>query len=148
MLDSLRSSPLEGDLKISAGKIWFLMESLEERAELFKSTGCVHSAALADQEQILCFFEDIGRHNAIDKIIGECLLAGIPTDDKIIVSSGRLSSEILLKAAKLKIQLLVSRAAPTSLCIELAESLNVTLAGFVRGKRTNIYTHGWRITAD
>lgn len=148
VLDSLRSSPLEGDLKISAGKIWFLMESLQERAELFKSTGCVHSAALADQEQILCFFEDIGRHNAIDKIIGECLLAGIPTDDKIIVSSGRLSSEILLKAVKLKIQLLVSRAAPTSLCIELAESLNVTLAGFVRGKRTNIYTHGWRITAD
>jgi len=148
VLDSLRSSPMEGDLKISANKICLLMEALQEKAELFKLTGGVHSAALADREGILYFAEDIGRHNAIDKIIGECLLAGIPTDDKIIISSGRLSSEILLKAAKLKIQLLVSRAAPTSLCIELAESLNITLAGFVRGKRINLYSHCWRIETD
>jgi FdhD protein len=145
VLDSLRSSPLEGNLKISAENISALMESLQEKAVFFKSTGGVHSAALADCGQILFFCEDIGRHNAIDKIIGESLLAGIKTEDKIIVSSGRLSSEILLKAAKLKIQLLISRAAPTSLSIELAESLNITLAGFVRGKRINIYSHSWRI---
>ncbi len=145
VLDSLRSSPLEGKMEIEAGRILGLMESLQEKAELFKKTGGVHSAALADRERILYFFEDIGRHNAIDKLIGECLLDGIATDEKIIVSSGRLSSEILLKAAKLKIQLLVSRAAPTSLCIELAESLNITLAGFVRGQRLNIYCHPWRI---
>jgi len=145
VLDSLRSSPLTGKLKINAGRVLALMESLQQRAELFKSTGGVHSAALADREQILYFYEDIGRHNAIDKIIGECLMAGIPTGDKIIISSGRLSSEILLKAAKLEIQMLISRAAPTSLCIELAESLNVTLVGFVRGKRLNIYSHQWRI---
>lgn len=147
VLDSLRSCPLQGNLKISAERALNLMDSLQEKAELFKSTGGVHSAALADREKILFFCEDIGRHNAIDKMIGESLLAGITTDDKIIVSSGRLSSEILLKAAKLKIQLLISRAAPTSLSIELAESLNITLVGFVRGKRINIYTHGWRIEA-
>ena len=145
VLDSLRSSPLTGELKISADRVLVLMESLQGKAELFRSTGGVHSAALADKEQILYFYEDIGRHNAIDKIIGECLIAGIATDDKIIVSSGRLSSEILLKAAKLKIQLLISRAAPTSLCIELAESLNITLVGFARGRRFNVYTHQWRI---
>ena len=145
VLDSLRSSPLTGKLKINADRVLSLMESLQNKAELFKSTGGVHSAALADREQILYFYEDIGRHNAIDKIIGECMLAGIPTDDKIIVSSGRLSSEILLKAAKLEIQLLISRAAPTSLCIELAETLNITLVGFVRGRRLNIYSHQWRI---
>ncbi len=145
VLDSLRSSPLTGDLTISAEKVAVLMDSLQKRAELYKSTGGVHSAALADRDKIIFFCEDIGRHNAIDKIIGQCLRAGISTDDKIIVSSGRLSSEILLKAAKLKIQLLISRAAPTSLCIELAENLNITLVGFVRGKRCNIYTHQWRI---
>jgi len=148
VLDSLRSSPLEGKLKISPDRILALMDSLQDKAVLFRSTGGAHSAALADTEKILYFCEDIGRHNAVDKIIGESLLAGVATDDKIIISSGRLSSEILLKAAKLKIQLLVSRAAPTTLSIELAETLNITLAGFVRGKRINIYTHQWRIAGQ
>lgn len=145
VLDSLRSEPIKGKLTITAEKALELMEELQRRAELFKATGGVHSAALADGEKLLFFFEDIGRHNAIDKIIGECLLSGVDTEDKIFVSSGRLSSEILLKAAKMKIQLLLSRAAPTSLCIDLADNLNITLAGFVRGKRLNLYTHGWRI---
>jgi len=148
VLDSLRSSPLTGSLKITAGKALALVESLQDKAEIFMATGGVHSAALSDGEEIIFFCEDIGRHNAIDKIIGECLLKGVSTEDKIIVSSGRLSSEILLKAAKLKIQLLISRAAPTSLSIELAESLNITLVGFARGKRLNIYTHQWRIIND
>ncbi len=146
VLDSLRSSPLTGTLNISPEKMARLMEALQDKAELYKTTGGVHSAALADGEQLLYFCEDIGRHNALDKIVGQCLREGISTEDKIIVCSGRLSSEILLKSAKLKIQLLISRAAPTSLCIELAEALNITLAGFVRGKRCNVYTHPWRIT--
>ncbi len=144
-LDSLRSSPLTGNLRISSEKVLELMNSMQEKAELYKNTGGVHSAALADSDKILLFCEDIGRHNAIDKIVGQCLHEGISTEDKVIVSSGRLSSEILLKAAKLKIQLLISRAAPTSLCLELAENLNITLVGFARGKRCNIYTHAWRI---
>lgn len=148
VLDSLRSKPLSGDLKIDSEQVIALMDSLQQRAELYKATGGVHSAALADRDRIIYFCEDIGRHNAIDKIVGQCLQAGISTEDKIIVSSGRLSSEILLKAAKLKIQLLISRAAPTSLCLELAENLNITLVGFVRGRRLNIYTHRWRITFD
>jgi FdhD protein len=108
----------------------------------------VHSAALADSEKIIFFYEDIGRHNAIDKIIGECLLGSVSTDDKIIVTSGRLSSEVLLKAAKLKIQLLISRSAPTSLSVEIAETLNITLVGFVRGQRMNIYSHAWRVIGN
>ncbi len=145
VLDSLRSKPLDGRLEIEAQQIIALMESLQGQADLFKKTGGVHSAALADQEKVLYFYEDIGRHNALDKIVGQCLLDGTATDDKIIISSGRLSSEVLLKAAKLKIQLLISRAAPTSLCIELAENLNITLVGFVRGRRMNIYSHRWRV---
>jgi len=145
VLDSLRSSPLTGDLKFSAAKIWELNGDLQKNALLFKATGGVHSAALTDSEKIIFWHEDIGRHNAVDKIIGECLINDLPTDDKALFSSGRLSSEILLKAAKLKIQLIVSRAAPTSLCIELAEALNMTLIGFVRGRRMNIYSHPWRV---
>lgn len=146
VLDSMRSKPLPGKMKIPVERVLQLMEELQKKARLYKDTGGVHSAALADERDILYFFEDIGRHNAIDKIVGECLLDNTSTDDKIIITSGRLSSEILLKAAKLKIQLIVSRAAPTSLCIELAENLNITLVGFARGRRLNIYCHGWRIT--
>jgi len=145
VLDSMRSKPLTGEMEVPADRILQLMEELQQKAQLFKDTGGVHSAALADDEKILYFYEDIGRHNAIDKIVGECLLDGINTDDKTIITSGRLSSEILLKAAKLQIQLIISRAAPTSLCIELAESLNITLVGFVRGRRLNIYSHRWRV---
>ena len=145
VLDSLRSKPLTGKMQVTADSIHSLMNDLQQKADLFRTTGGVHSAALADNEKIIFFYEDIGRHNAIDKIIGECLLDSVSTDDKIIVSSGRLSSEVLLKAAKLKIQLLVSRAAPTSLSIELAETLNITLVGFVRGQRMNIYSHAWRV---
>lgn len=148
VLDSLRSKPLTGKMQVSTDTIHSLMNDLQQKADLFRTTGGVHSAALADSEKIIFFYEDIGRHNAIDKIIGECLLGSVSTDDKIIVSSGRLSSEVLLKSAKLKIQLLVSRAAPTSLSIELAETLNITLVGFVRGQRMNIYSHAWRVSSN
>jgi FdhD protein len=146
VLDSLRSNPLTGRMQVGSEKVRELITELHKRAVLFKSTGGVHSAALADDQSLLSFFEDIGRHNAVDKIIGECLLKGIETDDKALVSSGRLTSEILLKAAKLKIQLIISRAAPTSLSVEIAEALNITLVGFVRGRRMNIYSHPGRIT--
>ncbi len=144
-LDALRSRPVTGSLKLPAGKAWELMRSLQDRAVLFKETGGVHSAAVADLSGIIFFFEDIGRHNAVDKIAGQCLKDDISLEDKVLITSGRLSSEMLLKAAKLKLPILLSRSAPTSLSIELAGALNITLAGFVRGRRMNIYTHGWRI---
>ncbi len=146
VLDSLRSAPLTGELKLSALAVRNMVVDLQKKAELFKATGGVHSAALADSAGLLYFHEDIGRHNAVDKIAGECLAKNTPTDDKILVTSGRLTSEILLKSAKLKLQLVVSRAAPTSLSTELAEALNITLIGFARGGRLNIYSHPWRIT--
>ncbi len=145
VLDSLRSKPLTGKLVLDTATVISLINELQQKSELFRITGGVHSAALADKSGILFFHEDIGRHNAIDKIIGECILAGISTRDKIIISSGRLSSEILLKAAKLEIQLILSRSAPTSLTIDLADSLNITLVGFIRGSRMNVYTHKWRV---
>ena len=148
VLDSLQSSPLEGKLQVEAAAITRLSKELQSHSELFKRTGGVHSAALADQNEIIFFFEDIGRHNAVDKLVGECLLGRVTMEDKFFILSGRITSEILLKAARLKTELIVSRAAPTALSIELAEKMNITLVGFARWQRMNIYTHQWRVLKE
>ena len=136
---------VESQTKISAVEVFELVSEFQHRSQIFKSTGGVHSAALCDTKSILIFSEDIGRHNAIDKIFGECILKDIPTGDRILVTSGRVSSEILLKAAKRNIPLLISKSAPTDMGVKLANDLGVTLIGFVRGKRMNVYANDWRI---
>jgi len=118
---------------------------MQRESELYRATGGVHSAALCDNRALLIFSEDIGRHNAIDKIFGKCLIEGIQTDNRVIITSGRISSEILLKIAKRNIPIIVSRSAPTSLAVKLANKLGITLIGFARGKRINIYTNDWRV---
>jgi len=118
---------------------------LRENSSLYQKSGGAHSATLYDQNNFLFSREDIGRHNAVDKIIGECLLKEISGDDKILMTSGRVSSEILLKAARWKFPILISRTAPTSAAVKFADELGLTLIGFARGKRMNIYTNNWRI---
>jgi len=108
----------------------------------------VHSAALADDERVLIFQQDIGRHNTLDKIMGQCFLKEIQLDDKVIVFSGRVSSEILLKAAKMGVPILISRSAPTDLALELADDLGITVIGFARGDKFNIYTHYHRVLVE
>ena len=112
------------------------------------ATHGVHSAALCDTENILVFSEDIGRHNAIDKIFGKCLLEDIPTDDRVIITSGRISSEILHKVAKKGIPIIISISVPTNLGVRIADSLGITLIGSVRVKKINVYTNDWRIMSD
>lgn len=121
-----------------------LMEELENRAEGFRLTGGLHTAALA-AEKILFLAEDIGRHNAIDKILGSLVVSGETPEDKVLMLSGRISSEIVIKAARARIPFIVSRAAPTDLAIELAEDLNITTVGFAREGRFSIYSHPERI---
>jgi len=145
VLDSLQSKRVESAMQIEAGVLLKLMYSLQEKSSLFKKTGGVHSAAIANREKILFYCEDIGRHNAVDKIVGECILKKVPLDDKILLSSGRLSSEIVIKGAKLQLPFIVSRSAPTSLSVDLAEQMGITMVGFVRGKRLNVYSHDYRI---
>ena len=111
---------------------------------LFKETGGAHSVELVfGEEKIL--FEDIGRHNAVDKIVGYLLKNKINRDDIYLISSGRISSDILIKLALKNIGLIVSRSAPTSLAIKLADKLGITIIGFARGNKLNIYTHKKRI---
>jgi len=139
---------IESQVEVSTRNIFTLVSDFQHRSQVYRATGGVHSAALCDIKSILVFSEDIGRHNAIDKIFGECILKDIPTDDRMIITSGRISSEILLKVAKRNIPIIISKSAPTDLGVKLASDLGVTLLGFVRGKRINAYTNNWRIVRD
>ena len=146
-LDAALSSPVQSDLKVLPREIFSLALRLQKESKLFQMTGGVHGAALCDREKFLFFSEDIGRHNAVDKVFGYCFLNDIDPKDKILVSSGRLSSEIVLKASKREVPIVVSQAAPTDLSVRLSEKLGITLIGFVRGKRMNIYTHENRVAS-
>ncbi len=136
---------INSKMELSAPELFALVKEFGQRSEVFKATGGVHSAALCDGRNVLIFSEDIGRHNAVDKIFGECLLKDVPTDDCLIILSGRVSSEMLLKVAKRNIPMLISVSAPTNLAVKLADRFGVTLIGFVRGEKANIYTHDWRV---
>ncbi len=146
--DAQALAKVESKSAISAVQIFNLVKEFQHSSRTYRATGGVHSAALCDTESILVFNEDIGRHNAIDKIFGKCVLEDIPTDGRLIVTSGRVSSEILLKVARRNVPIIISVSAPTDVAVQLADSLDVTLVGFVRGSRMNVYTHNWRVRID
>lgn len=145
--DVSRTQKVKSKISILALEVFELVRQFQHRSEVFKTTGGVHSAALCNNKEIIIFSEDIGRHNAIDKIFGECILKEMTTDGHVIITSGRVSSEILLKAARGNIPVLVSKSAPTDMGIKLAADLGITLIGFVRGKRMNIYVNDWRVVS-
>lgn len=135
----------DNDVKISVDDCFRLMNEMQESAEVFRQTGGVHNAALCDQDGPVLTRMDIGRHNALDKIYGYCIKNNIGIDDKIIVFSGRISSEILLKVAKIGCAVVLSKSAPTELALKLAEQLGITTIGFIRNESMNVYTHTQRI---
>jgi FdhD protein len=145
ILDSVSAKPVASDVVITVEKIRSLMAELNRMSDLYRETGGVHNSALADTERILVFRDDIGRHNAVDKIRGVCFLDDIPLQDKILVTTGRISSEIVIKAAKMEVPVVISRSAPTSLALDLAERIGLTLVGYVRGDRMTVYTGKERI---
>jgi len=146
-----RESLLDGCLKVrsdytvAAADVMSLMHEVNAGCQLFNRTGAAHTAALALDGAIAAAYEDISRHNAVDKVIGRALLQGWDTSRGIIFSSGRLSLEIVIKCAAGRIPLVVSRTAPMQMGVEVADELLITLIGFTRGRRMNIYTHPWRI---
>jgi len=146
--DAQSQTKVESRIEISTLEVFTLVSGFQDRSQVYKATGGVHTAALCDTKHILVFSEDIGRHNAVDKVLGECILNDISTDDRVIITSGRISSEILLKVAKRNIPMIISKSAPTNLGVSLADDLGITLIGFVRGKRMNVYTHEWRIKTN
>lgn len=141
VIDSFKSKKIDNNMNLNPDEILNLIKEFNMKSQLFLDTGGVHSTALCDKEKIILFEEDIGRHNALDKILGKCLIDDINLSDKIVLSSGRISSEILIKIAKRKIPVIVSRSAPTNLAINIAKELNITLVGFARGEKMNIYSN-------
>lgn len=125
--------------------IFHLMREFQTKSDLFLQTGGVHSVGLCYGTEIILHKEDIGRHNALDKILGECFWHEIPTSDKILILSGRMAVEIVQKAARSGIQILLSKSAPTSMAIDVANKIGMTLVGFIRGEHMNIYSHAKRI---
>ncbi len=136
---------LKSNLTVSSSEIFSLVKEFQNRSQNYRATGGVHSAALCDTKSIIIFNEDIGRHNAVDKVFGQCLQEKIPTENHMIITSGRISSEIVLKVMKKNIPVLISKSAPTDLAVKLANDTGITLIGFVRGERMNVYSHDWRV---
>lgn len=147
-VDALLSKPVLSELKVSPDGILDRVEDLNRMSETYRLTRGVHNTALATPDEIILFRDDIGRHNAVDMIVGHLFLRRIPLQDKILLTTGRLTSEIIIKAAKVGIPVLVSRNIGTSLAIELADSLGITLIGFARGRRFTVYTGRERLTAS
>lgn len=143
--DARTAKTIRSSLQIPADLCFKLMEEMQAGSEIFQHTGGVHNAALCDTNGVIVSRTDIGRHNALDKIYGYCLKHRIPLKDKIIVFSGRISSEVLLKVAKIGVGIMLSKSAPTDLALNMAEELNITAVGFIRGQRMNVYTHPERI---
>lgn len=138
-LSELDLAPIEGEVRVGVEDIFHGMRLLLDGASVYRETGGVHTSALYHEGLILAMAEDVGRHNTIDKIAGECLLRGISPQGKTLLTTGRISSEMLLKAAKMRVPILVSRSSPTHLAVRLAEQLRVTLIGYLRGQSMNIY---------
>ncbi|MBN1619581.1 formate dehydrogenase accessory sulfurtransferase FdhD [candidate division WOR-3 bacterium] len=136
-LSKIKKLPSPRDF--SPEKILSLFREFNKRSVLFSETGGVHAAALCEDDRILSFREDIGRHNAVDKLIGESLLQGKTGENKFFLFSGRISSEIFLKANRFGVYLTASRSAPTDRAVEMAKASNIRLIGFARGYRLNLY---------
>ena len=130
---------LDSRLRVAPRVLSERMKDLIEAGVHYKQSRGIHGAALADEDRLLVVAEDVGRHNAVDKVKGEALLRGIPTDERILLSTGRVSSEMLLKAARMGVPIVASRTSPTEMAVALAEQLNVTVCGYVRPDSLNVY---------
>ena len=130
---------LRSRLRVRPQDIAARMRDLFAAAVHYRASRGIHGAALADSGELLIVAEDVGRHNAVDKVKGEALQRGIPTEDRMLLSTGRVSSEMLLKAARMGVPLVASRTSPTEMAVALAEQLNVTVCGYVRGDTLNVY---------
>jgi FdhD protein len=136
---------VDSGLVVTPREVLSLMKQLIEQMELYRLSGGVHASALSDTKNLIVVAEDIGRHNTFYKIQGECLLRGISIRDRLLLSTGRVSSEMLLKVAGMQVPVVVSRTSPTGRAISLARELGIALVGYARGRRLTVYSHPERL---
>jgi FdhD protein len=130
---------------VTAADLFSLMEELARRAEQYRTHGGIHSAAVGEKGEILLYAEDLGRHNTLDRLAGESLLKGINLAGQTLVTSGRISSEMVAKAALLGIAVIASRTSPTDMAVRLAEEQGIMIIGYLRGGRFIVYSHPERL---
>lgn len=136
---------LDYDFTISFSKILSYVNEFQKSSDIYKSTRGIHSCGLYDSEGMLYLMEDIGRHNAIDKVLGYAINHGIDLSKTVLITSGRVPSDMILKIIKARIPILVARSVPTDVAIEMANKHNITLAGFARGTKINLYSNAQRL---
>jgi len=130
---------------MTSNQITYLMTKLYAGQNFYKKSGGMHTSVLCDGMETVCAMEDIGRHNTLDKISGRCLLEGTFPDNTILLTTGRISSEMLQKSLRLNAKMVISRTSPTSMSVDLAHKFGITLIGYARKDQFNIYTHPERI---
>jgi len=135
---------ISSELKIGKEDLFVAMNAVSQSL-VHRATGGVHSLGLFIEGRALCVAEDIGRHNALDKVVGRGLQMGVSFSQTYLASTGRISSEMALKVIRAGIPFVASRGGATSLAVEIAEKTGLTIAGFVRGRSMSIYTNPWRI---
>jgi FdhD protein len=138
-------NPVASDAQFRPEDILDRMKDLEQASALFRETGGVHAAALTDGKTLTAFAEDLGRHNAVDKVIGRSLRAGAALAGQALLSTGRVSADVMAKAVRVGIPVVASHGAATSRAIELALAADIAVVGFARGRKMNVYTSPWRL---
>jgi FdhD protein len=137
--------PVTGSISVTPERLSLLMTQLQSQDSLYARARGVHTSGLSDGERLVLIAEDVGRHNTLDRLRGECLRRGIDPAGMILLSTGRISSEMINKAAKMGCPLVASRTSPTSMSVGLAREWNITLCGYVRRTRMNVYAHPERL---
>lgn len=133
---------------VTPGQVFELMRELYRRAALYRKCGGVHTSALSGGQTLLAIAEDVGRHNTLDKVRGQCLLENVETEGRILLTTGRISSEMLTKARGMRVPVVVSRTSPTALAVELAAAWDITVIGYARGNQMNVYCGEERVQLD
>jgi FdhD protein len=142
---SANQPPLNTQTTVSAARLLDRMRDLYQAAGLYAVTQGIHTSALTDGERLLLVAEDVGRHNTVDRLWGKALKQNVPTQSLILLATGRISSEMLGKAAKMGVPIVVSRTSPTSLSVELARAWNITVVGYARRDRLRVYSAAYRV---
>lgn len=145
LIDRISKPTVRSEYKVDAEKILRFVNTLNRMSKVFRATGGTHSAAIFEDGKLVAFAEDVGRHNAVDKVIGIAAFKQTDFSKSVLVSSGRQPANMVLKAARVGIPIVVSIAAPLNSGVEAAKKTGTTLVCFARGKRMNIYSNPERI---